>query len=305
MIHPPPTIKLSVVQIGVYSALAYFDVFNYPISEKEIRAFLPSTAPINGTLISELNALVHNQVIYKLADYYSLQNDDRLVSKRVAGNKLAIEYLKKAKLISKFIGQFPFVRGVFISGSLSKGYMGEDADIDYFIVTKPGRLWLARTLLILFKKVFLLNSRKYFCVNYFVDENHLEIEDKNMFTAVELSTIIPTFNKQMFTEIKRANTWTKQYLPNHPWSDFKKTPKESPNLLKRILEFILSGALGSYLNKKALRKTLSFWKNKFSDFDQVEFEHALKSRSYVSKHHPQNFQKKVLNAYQQKIALVQ
>ena len=122
----PPTIKSSVVQIGIYSALAYFDVFNYPISEKEIRAFLPSKAPINGTLISELNALVHSQVIYKLADYYSLQNDDRLVSKRVAGNKLAIEYLKKAKLISKFIGQFPFVRGVFISGSLSKGYIGEE-----------------------------------------------------------------------------------------------------------------------------------------------------------------------------------
>ena len=305
MHQPPPTIKLSVVQIGIYSALAYFDVFNYPISEKEIRAFLPSTAPINGTLISELNALVHNQVIYKLADYYSLQNDDRLVSKRVAGNKLAIEYLKKAKLISKFIGQFPFVRGVFISGSLSKGYIGEDADIDYFIVTKPGRLWLARTLLILFKKVFLLNSRKYFCVNYFVDENHLEIEDKNVFTAVELSTMIPTFNQQMFTEIKLANTWTKQYLPNHPWSNFKEIPKGSLNLLKRFLEFILSGALGSYLDKKALRKTLSFWKNKFSDFDQVEFEHTLKSRSYVSKHHPQNFQKKVLNAYQQKIALVQ
>ncbi|MEZ5195381.1 MAG: hypothetical protein R2764_02960 [Bacteroidales bacterium] len=84
----------------------------------------------------------------------------------------------KAKRFSTFISNFPYVRGISLSGSLSKGYIGDDPDIDYFIITKENRLWLSCTMLIAFKKIFLFNSCKYFCVNYFIDTNNLEIEEK-------------------------------------------------------------------------------------------------------------------------------
>ena len=85
-----------------------------------------------------------------------------------------------------------------ISGSLSKGYYDDDGDIDFFIITSPKRLWIARTFLILYKKIFLLNSRKYFCVNYFISSNALEIEEKNIFTATELTTLLPMFGNGSF-----------------------------------------------------------------------------------------------------------
>jgi hypothetical protein len=40
--------------------------------------------------------------------------------------------------------------------------------------------------------------------------------------------------------------------------------------------------------------TVQFWKRKFSHFDDQTFNVALKSRRYVSKHHPMYFQGKVL-----------
>src|SRR5690606_20772121 len=129
----------------------------------------------NGTLDNALNNLIKQGIVFNLDGFFSLQNQKELVTRRLNGNHKAQWFLKKAKKWSNFIGSFPFVRGVFISGSLSKNFMTADSDVDYFIITKPGRLWLARTLLVVFKKIFLLNSRKFFCVNYFIDENHLEI----------------------------------------------------------------------------------------------------------------------------------
>ena len=85
---------------------------------------------------------------------------------------------------------FPFVRGVFLSGSISKGFMSESDDIDYFIITAPGRLWLTRTLLILFKKIFLFNSFRNFCLNYFIDSENLYIPEHNRYTATEIVFLI-------------------------------------------------------------------------------------------------------------------
>ena len=85
--------------------------------------------------------------------------------------------------------QFPFVRGVFISGSLSKRCAAEKEDVDYFIVTSANRLWIARTIMHLYKKLTYLRGRQdRYCMNYFIDEEALEIKEKNIFTAVEMIT---------------------------------------------------------------------------------------------------------------------
>ena len=67
----------------------------------------------------------------------------------------------------------PYVRGVFISGQLSRYIADQKSDIDYFIVTEPERLWIVRTLFVLFRRTFLLNNRKYFCTNYYVTTEKL------------------------------------------------------------------------------------------------------------------------------------
>ena len=46
-----------------------------------------------------------------------------------------------------------------------------------------------------------------------------------------------------------------------------------------------------------MEKTINYWNRKFKNFDSNQFAIALKSRRYVSKHHPQNFQERVLRAY--------
>ncbi|NJM79247.1 MAG: nucleotidyltransferase domain-containing protein [Flavobacterium sp.] len=194
------------------------------------------------------------------------------------------------------IRYFPFIEGIAISGSLSKGYFDENSDVDYFIITKPNHLWTCRTFLVLFKKIFLLNSKKYFCMNYFISSEHLEIEEKNIFTATEIATLIPLHGDKIFQDFFEKNNWYQNFIPN------KKTNTENLISFKKskitaFSEYFYSGFIGKAIEKTSFKLTLYFWKIKFrKKMSSEDFALAFKSSKKVSKHHPSNFQKKVIDA---------
>lgn len=196
--------------------------------------------------------------------------------------------------MARFIARFPYIRAVFVSGSLSKHSMKPDSDVDFFLITTPGRLWLARTLLVLFKKIFLFNSHKYFCVNYFIDTQHLEIEEQNLFTATEIVTLLPMYGGDWYQAFCRENQWAWRQYPHATLRPVHDVPGSARSWFKRNAEWLLGGAFGDWLDSRAMHLTVRFWRKKFSHLDDSTFNVALKSRRHVSKHHPLYFQKKVL-----------
>lgn len=233
--------------------------------------------------------------------FYFLGSSDSKVKLRVARNQNVDKYRSIARKKARLIFSFPFVRGVFISGSLSKDCVESDGDIDFFILTQKNRLWLCRALLILYKKIFLLNSYRYFCLNYFIDEENLEIEEKNIYTATELVTLIPAAGKEMCEAFMDANLWTESYRPGFPRRAFLDKNDKRKLHLKKIIEIVFKGNVGDVLNEKMMKTFVRFWKRKFRYFSKEEFDDALKSNVHVSKHHPNDFQQKVLNAFERKI----
>ncbi len=240
--------------------------------------------------------LVNDNIIYKIDDFYLTENNETLIKRRLEGNKMAKNIYQKALTVSRLISKFPYVEGVGISGSLSKGYYDDDGDIDFFIITSPKRLWIARTLLILYKKLFLLNSRKYFCVNYFISSNALEIEEKNIFTATELTTLLPMFGNGSFHKFYDKNKWVENYLPNKTVTDglSKLNLVKKPTVTK-IIEYFLDSKIGDWLDTVFLRITYHKWKIKFNHLEERQFNVAMKSTKNISKHHPLNFQRKVID----------
>ena len=273
--------------------LLYFSLFQYPLTEEEIYAFSEGTS--KEEVKAELDELVQNQVIFFIDGFYLCDNNAANIERRLFGNKMAKNIHAKANKVSKFISKFPYVEGVGISGSLSKGYYDEEGDIDFFIITSPNRLWIARTLLILYKKIFLLNSRKYFCVNYFISTNSLEIDEKNRFTATELVTLMPMYGNGSFHDFYKQNTWVHSFLPNKTITEglVNMNPVKKP-LTSKLIEKSLNNKLGEKLDAFFLKITYKKWKIKFSDLEDRQFNIALKSTKDVSKHHPLNFQRKVI-----------
>lgn len=281
--------------------LLYFDIFHYPLTKEEILFFSPSLCTADQVDMALLE-LLEKGLIHKFERFYSLQDDHSLIDRRIAGNKLATDKLKTANKISKLISWFPFVRSVMLSGSISKGYMDEKSDIDFFIVTAPGRLWITRTLLVLFKRIFLFNSHRIFCVNYFIDTENLEIEEKNLFTAIESITLVPTYGEKCYYEFWTNNEWVQQFFPNASPRDTA-TMQNGNTLMKTMAEKMFSNRIGNAIDQYFMQLTLKRWQTLFSKhYSQKDFEVAFKTKKYASKNHPRFYQKSILDKYQDKIS---
>jgi hypothetical protein len=283
----------------VIRTILYFDIFNYPLELEEIQRFL-------GVKISRedlediLESLVRKEYIFRQDVYYSMKPGMEHIHRRISGNSKAEQMLPKAQQRAELITRFPFVKAVFASGSLSKGYMDEKSDLDFFIVTTPGRLWVARILLVIYKRIFLGNSHKEFCVNYFIAADHLQIEEKNHFTATELATVIPLTGKKYYPQLMRENQWLFDFFPNYI---LRPTPgqHEIAPWYKKMLEWGLSLFGGKLLDNFCMWLTQKRWERLYrSSYSRPDFNVAFKSRKDVSKNHPRHFQKKVTDLLEEK-----
>jgi hypothetical protein len=254
-----------------------------------------------GELEEALSHLLERGMIHYQDGFYRVNPDASINQRRTDGMKRCSTSFLTAMRYSRIIAGFPFVRGISLSGSLSKGYMDDKSDIDYFIITAPGRLWLCRTLLALYKKVFLFNSRKHFCINYFVTEDALAVPDQNPFTATEIAFVVPTYNYPLYRRFLVENGWYRKHYPNFPFRDQRHIVHEHHPRLKRVAEKLLSGRLGEWLDGQCFRRTLAHWKRKFDHFDPDTFDRRLRSRRNVSKHNPLGYQDRVLRLLDERL----
>ncbi|MES1226656.1 MAG: nucleotidyltransferase domain-containing protein, partial [Bacteroidota bacterium] len=154
----------------VLELVAYFDLFDHPVSIEDIQLLL-SDSMSKEKLVTILSQLQNDKHLFRHGEFYSLRNEPLLANKRIKRNDLAQPMIIAAHKAARFFFRFPYVRGIGISGSLSKNVAEEDSDIDFFIITKANRLWITRTFMCLFNKLFYLVRRRHlYCFNYFIDE---------------------------------------------------------------------------------------------------------------------------------------
>jgi hypothetical protein len=296
------------VKENILRTLLYYDIFSHPLKPEEIYIFLPNNSvpePEILGMIKRFSAESDNHFAEKNGFIYVKPND-HFVERRLTKERLARRMWLAARIMTHIIKRFPFVRAVFITGSLSKNSSDKISDIDYMIVTSKNRLWIARTLLILFKKIFLLNSYKYFCLNYFITEDNLEIPFKNVFTATEVAYIKATFNTDIMNSFVMANKWIKEYFPNYkildPYlhsSGFKVNNRKS--IVQKLIEILFSGSLGNKLDNYFLEKTSLHWNRKYSSLEDGDRKLLFRTERNVSTAHPGDMQRLILKKYNEKL----
>lgn len=272
--------------------LKYFNIFRHPLRLEEILRLSCERETAQG-LSSYLHELVLAGTITKKGEFYLYEDNEQFIQKRLKGEERAALILPKATRVAKLIALFPFVRFVGISGSLSKGYADEHTDFDFFIVTSANTLWICRTLLHLVKKLsFLVGKQHWMCMNYFIDEQKLELEERNMFTQIELSTLIPIYNHEMYRMLLLSNknnlsnlTHLGVDLKGVTLLDYQDKPKHR---FWRPLNLLL------------MRLTDSKWKKKWrkKGYPMEDYNLAFKTTPYISKNHPKNYQKTILKQLQ-------
>src|SRR6266850_4295271 len=109
----------TVLSQNIVKALLYFDLFNYPLKTEEVYCNLQTNHVTRAELARELKELTAAKVLYQSGEYFSMQSSYDLILRRITGNRKAEEHMRIAERRARWIYQFPFVRAVMISGSLS------------------------------------------------------------------------------------------------------------------------------------------------------------------------------------------
>ncbi len=286
----------------VMSTILYFDLFKHPLTRDEILEYSHLQKLEPNELDESLLFLVENNVLFIKDGFYLPHQRFENISRRLNGNQLADNSWNHAVKKSILISKFPYVRSVVISGSLSKGYMDNTSDIDFLIITEPGRLWLTRSLLAFYKKIFLFNSHKLFCVNYFLDLDNLKLPDNNLFIATELLFAVPVYNPEVHYQFVDANSWSKNYYPAIKLKTLKGNYEIPTDPSSKILfEKLLSGKIGAFLDKSMMKLTVKFWQKKFKTMNKTQYNRDMKSSEGVSKHHPNGFRDRVLGEHEKQL----
>lgn len=289
---------------SILKVIAYFDMFNHPVTMEEIHQFLDQ--PVREEDLEPASQqLLDKQLIWRLGRFYSLRDDPKLEQRRLNASRLAVKRLKLAMRIARVLAWCPYIRGVGISGSLSKNVAEEKSDYDFFIITAANRLWIARTFQYIFVKTFSWLRLRYFCcLNYYIDEQALEIEEKNIFTATEVVTLLPARGRRSFQHFFSANQWVRNFVPNAACRRIPEKEISSP-LLKGCIEWILNNRLGDRMDHALMKYFSRRWTTLRSK-RKVNANGFVLGSVVIEKHFckpmPQHFQQKILNRFEQKIA---
>jgi hypothetical protein len=282
---------------AILETVAYADIFDYPLTPSEIQRYLIGVhaSPEDISSILECKHLNGNY-LSQTDGYYSLAGREFVVEHRRQRARAASALWPVARYYGQLIGSLPFVRMVAVTGSLAADNTEPGSDIDYLIVTAPQRLWLCRLLVIALVK-WAARRGYTLCPNYFVSENALAIQERNLFSARELAQMVPVAGLETYHLMRRANRWTDDYLPNaaqHP-PDQIVPSGESRSINKRLTERVLRTRLGTYIDAWEMRRKIR----------KLTGEHPTHSEAAFSadwcKGHFDGHMQRILDAYNDRV----
>jgi hypothetical protein len=247
---------------AVLRAVAYADVFEYPLRAAEVHRYLhgvPATLDVTAEALTSCS--VSGNALSYWNGYYTLPGREGLVEVRRRRAAHASQLWPAAVKYGRLIAGLPFVRMVAVTGALAWDNVEGGADIDYMIVTEPDRLWLCRWLVAALGRLAHRDGVS-LCPNYVVSMRALALADRNLYTAYELARMAPIAGLGMHRRLRRANPWAMEFLPNTegppprpPHTDTHPTTTRTHRALARLArlgEKAMRSPLGAVLERREM-----------------------------------------------------
>lgn len=231
---------------AILEALAYSDIFDYPLRFDELHRYLPIRAEADE-LKTALTSF--NEPIKFRDGFYFLSGRDEIVDLRKEREARSKKMLPVALRYGRILGSLPFVRMVALTGSLAVLNISKNADFDYMLVAAKGRVWTARAFALLFNRMVRLFGHT-ICPNLIVSESALEWSQHDLYSARELVQMIPISGMDVYREIIETNAWVQAILPN-AFNEKKENSRHSPlrairvKFFQNLLEVFLRNELGN------------------------------------------------------------
>jgi hypothetical protein len=250
----PSLARSSTLGRAIVEAVAYADVFDWPLTPEEIHRYLPIRASRRD--VDEMLARpIMSRFLEGTDGYVSLVGRAHLVADRRRRVEISRALWPRALRYARLVAALPFVRLVAITGSLAVDAADDEGDVDLLVVTANGRLWLARAMSMAVVRAAAL-ARIRLCPNYLLAESDLRLDDRSLFTAHELVQMVPVGASPAYAELIRQNRWFGEFLPN---SELRPPLARggvagTDGIWRRLAEASLRSGIGDRLDRWEMRR---------------------------------------------------
>jgi hypothetical protein len=205
---------------GEIAAICYADVFDYPLTEEEVKKYRIGNVAVALVVAGKL---AETSPVATNSTYFFLRNREKIVKLRKKREHWAQKKLNSTRRVIAFLQLIPTIQLIAVTGALAMHNADQNDDIDLLIVSKPGTVWTTRLLSIFL--VELLGKRRRprsveqadtICLNMFIDEDHLKVPsyEQDIFSAHEVVQVTALFDRGGVEEKFRwENKWIGSYLP--------------------------------------------------------------------------------------------
>lgn len=256
---------------AILSTVVYFDIFDYPLTISEIWKWLYVKDSIGKYNISEIldrlenNYNLNEKISFKNV-FYFLKGREDIINIRHRRHLIAIPKWRKARRVTKILRIIPYLYNISACNKIAYYNAENNSDIDFFIITKKGRIWMTRFFVTLITSILGVRRQKNkianrICLSFYITENHydlsrLTIEDPDIHFIYWFSQISQIYDRQAsYKKLINKNSWIKKYLPNFTYFkgvEYERKVKDIKILaeIREYFEKVLDSRVGDYIENK-------------------------------------------------------
>jgi hypothetical protein len=220
--------KFDVNDTPLLLALIYADVYDFPLTAREIFLYSVGKKQAYARILKHLSGITQKKVTGQKDQLFYLSGRSKLTAVR---KERYVESFRKWRIgikLTSILSVIPTIEMIGISGGVAMGNARTDDDIDLFFIVRHGYLWITRMCAVLLTEIFANRRRPgqtevkdSICLNMFVSDQDMTIpvKDRDLYLAHEIIQLRPVFVKYgIYRRFLKANRWVGRFLPN-VWSE--------------------------------------------------------------------------------------
>lgn len=209
--------------------MSFFSFFDYPMTAFEVWKwqYRPERIYTLEEIYRALKTLCKRGAIQQYEGFFAIKHVEEQVLQRKQRYTNALAKHRKVKRILSYIARIPTVKGVAVCNSLPLHFTDVNSDIDLFIITKPGHVWMTRFLCVLPFMLFRQRpgerSTHPVDMTFFVSEKALALQyirtgKDDIYFSYWLSSLLPVYEayEGIFEKVKLSNAWVEEDFPCVP-----------------------------------------------------------------------------------------
>ncbi|NIA18421.1 MAG: hypothetical protein GWO79_00915, partial [Actinobacteria bacterium] len=234
---------------AIVGAIAFFDMFNFPLTDFEIWKFINVKCNLFDVLDifgeEEETKFPIGNLVSRKNGFYFLKGRSGIIETRLKRYVYADRKFKLAMRVVKIFKLIPWIKMIAVSNVIGAHNLKDGSDIDLFIITEKEKIWLTRFFCITIAQLLGLRPKKgdtrdKICLNFYVSEEAMNLEglmlhnqtatvgsgvpspanSVDIYFVYWLVNLIPIYEvDNAYKKFIQANNWIKNYFPN--WQPVK------------------------------------------------------------------------------------